>query len=450
MRPITDLAFIIFYLISVTFSALLIDIENKALKLKEENFQLVVDSYCQSLTDQIEYKFSEEFNNFYITFNNFPEDDGIKEIFLNFNLSDKNTNYTLGLDYHFLKPVYLSNKIRVHTISNPFTMSSDTYSGGTNITFSLSLFVKFTNNNVCGENLYKNYETRIVDDESRYFVDIKETIIPEWYFSDITENNEFYDFVQLSNKLSIDNFNSYGDISDKALFLSIFDWDQENLEWLRSDHHKLVSPVNLAFFGEFSDSELTAVAIFIDMMKDVAPDLDINLVTDQNEGTLYIHKSSCAESSSSNPCNEIIGYYRSTFYDSRLKPNHGVIWIDEDTSNGAHVLIHELGHAFGLNHNNCFDSIVSSSYQEDDFMSLQPIDLAVLYAIYNNDFEYKKVNGLDESIVLNLNSFNQDFSDILDFPISWDACSFEYKEFEASNLKLEFLSNQLEKLFSTD
>ena len=113
-------------------------------------------------------------------------------------------------------------------------------------------------------------------------------------------------------------------------------------------------------------------------------------------------------------------------------------------------MIHELGHAFGLNHNNCFDSIVSSSYQEDDFMSLQPIDLAVLYAIYNNDFEYKKVNGLDESIVLNLNSFNQDFSDILDFPISWDACSFEYKEFEASNLKLEFLSNQLEKLFSTD
>ncbi len=450
MRNITDLSFLIIYLFSVSFLSLVIDADNKATKMKEESFQLVVDSYCYSLTDKIEYKFSEEFNNFYIVFNKFPEDDGIKQIFLNFDFADKNTNYTLGLDYHFIKPVYLSTKNRVHTISNPFTMPLNTYSGSSEITFSLSLYVKFINNDVCGANLFRDYETEIHDDSSRYFVNINESVVPEWYFKDLSVENKFFDYVQLSNQLSIDNFNSYAKVSDKALFLSIYDWDQENLEWTRYNHHKLLSPVNLVFFGDFTDSELTAVALFIDMMKDVAPDLEINFATDQDEGTLYIHKSLCVDSSPTLSCDEFIGYYRSTFNDNKIKPNHGVIWVDEDSNLGEHILIHELAHAFGLNHNNCSDSIVSTSYQEDQFITLQPIDLAVLYAIYNNDFDYRKVNGLDESVVLKLNSFNQDYSEILDFPILWDACNFDYKKFEATDLKLDFLANELEKLFSLD
>ena len=89
MKKISDLSFILIFIISTSFSALLIDYQNRLELERIQKFNLVVKSYCDSLQDQIDYKFSEEFNNFYISFNNFPEDDGIKQIFLNFNLSKK-------------------------------------------------------------------------------------------------------------------------------------------------------------------------------------------------------------------------------------------------------------------------------------------------------------------------------------------------------------------------
>ena len=74
-------------------------------------------------------------------------------------------------------------------------------------------------------------------------------------------------------------------------------------------------------------------------------------------------------------------------------PLHGWIWIDSDLADVFRhtTLTHEIGHALGLNHNLCHDSVMSYSDQRSRYDNyFNHVDLMMLQAIYDPKLQGRK------------------------------------------------------------
>tara|TARA_X000000950_G_scaffold55029_1_gene65833 strand:+ start:5615 stop:7012 length:1398 start_codon:yes stop_codon:yes gene_type:complete len=138
----------------------------------------------------------------------------------------------------------------------------------------------------------------------------------------------------------------------------------------------------VGLFGDVISYDFITLSNVLEVLKIVAPKLKITISDDKNDVTLPIHLS---------PCNKLLSEkfnncegYAAGIYNGF----HDYIWVDSSITNKdwrSHVIIHELGHALGLNHNLCIDSVMSYSEFSDDTTYFNYLDLMQLRLLYHPD-----------------------------------------------------------------
>ena len=128
--------------------------------------------------------------------------------------------------------------------------------------------------------------------------------------------------------------------------------------------------------------------------------------------TLPIHFAKCTKEFSDkfNGCYDNAAGYYHPYGDAK----HGWIWVDSSYTGDFRlsILTHELGHALGLNHNFCRNSVMSYSKFSDDNIYFEHIDLMMLHAIHHPDLEGRKGVTLTSDYV---DKFNLDRNKIEEY-----------------------------------
>jgi len=149
----------------------------------------------------------------------------------------------------------------------------------------------------------------------------------------------------------------------------------------------------------------------------VAPNLDIKYSDNAEEVNLPIHIVGC-ETLFSQKVNQCKNRSAGTFtppniYGTLERGKFGYIWVDANYGPEfrQHAVVHELGHALGLGHNLCYDSVMSySDYAPEapfftvlDLMQLRvlydsrlPKPLGEKYTIETLELDYEKYREFDE------------------------------------------------------
>ena len=171
-----------------------------------------------------------------------------------------------------------------------------------------------------------------------------------------------------------------------------------------STRKRLSGEVNIGLFGNATNYDLHVVNKVLNILNIIAPNLKIAYSDNPADVNLPIHFAHCTKRFSElvNDCRSKIA---GTFYhrDSKLEnAKFGWIWVDSQYSKSMreHILIHELGHALGLGHNLCTNSVMSYAKFADSmpyFTEIDLMQLRILYdpkldEIYNN---YQVIEDLD-------------------------------------------------------
>lgn len=170
------------------------------------------------------------------------------------------------------------------------------------------------------------------------------------------------------------------------------------------DKHRLHGKVFVGLFGDVKEEDLQTISTMLELLNIVAPQLDISYSANPKNVNLPIHFAPCTEVFS-DIVNDCKRKYAGIYYRSNSTLNtaeHGWIWVDSNYSSSyrKHVLIHEFGHALGLGHNLCTDSVMSYADWAESVTYFTEVDLMQLRLLYDSNLpmifsNYQVVNDLN-------------------------------------------------------
>ena len=165
-----------------------------------------------------------------------------------------------------------------------------------------------------------------------------------------------------------------------------WEWNDVGLSHLHYRSEKTV----IGLFGHVVDSDIQLISNLIDALTIVAPNLQIKYSSDASSVNLPIYLY---------PCDEDINYQLNcSEYAGAYFPSSDWIFVDVSASRfyREHVIVHELGHALGLGHNLCKDSVMSYSDFADPILYFSHIDLMQLQVLYSDTSNIISGNNLND------------------------------------------------------
>ena len=324
----------------------------------------------------------------FISYLNDPIFYGVKDLELKIIPSGDHFRPDRGFKIHNFRKISLTNESSHEIPLNIYeTVQNEYY-----IDFILQGFSE-KNNELCftelllsiNEENFTNYKTN-----TPFF--LEEVLQPAFEenpnISVIGENEYIKNVIENNQKKLL--FSSLPTVSESALVLlnqsTRYSNDEEKDIWVNTPRYypSVRDEIVIGLFGEVINYDFIALSNILETLKIVAPNLKITISNDVNDVTLPIHLSPCNELIS-DKFNNCFGYAAGIYYGW-----HDFIWVDSSITNKnrrAHVIIHELGHALGLNHNLCIDSVMSYSQFADETSYFNHLDLMQLSLLYHPEVE---------------------------------------------------------------
>ena len=376
-------------------------------KFNPKNTEICSDDFISTIDASIEN------NTLFISYNDNPNFFGVNKIQLQITPSGDDFYPDRGFKIHNFKTIGLSNN-SYHEIP-------------------LNIYERVDKNKYYIDFILKGYGTNNQDSEACFtelllsinednFVDYKKNV--PFYVNDTLEpvfeenpnifnigENEFIENYVYDNNRKLLN-NTLPGVHEAAIVLLNKSTRHSELEdkdiWIYYPTYfpEVKKEIVIGLFGDVTRRDFLTVANVLETLKVVAPNLKITISDDGRDVTLPIHITPC-DRLVSEKFNRCEGYAAGIYYGF-----HDYIWVDASITNKdwrSHVIIHELGHALGLNHNLCIDSVVSYSDFADTYTYFNYLDLMQLRLLYHpdsSDYEGKSFESwavdyfnLDEELI---------------------------------------------------